>query len=167
MEVDKNTIETTEIKAPVAEKIDSAIVTHGHTRIDPYFWMRLTDEQKNAETLDEQTQKVLDYLNAENSYMKTKMKHTEDFQDKLYEEIVGRIKKTDESVPYFKKGYWYSFENGNLSITDKNERTSLGLKGTEYSKPKRWDRFSDDTRIGWRGPAVWWDIIDDMSDVYY
>ncbi len=92
---------------PIADKDDSVLTMHGDTRIDPYFWMRLTDEQKNATDPDEQTQKVLDYLSAENEYTKTVMSHTEELQDKLYDEIVGRIKQTDESVPYFKNGYWY------------------------------------------------------------
>lgn len=103
----ENTAPNGAVNAPIAEKKDSAIVTHGHTRIDPYFWMRLTDEQKNAANPDPQTQKVLAYLNAENNYLETKMKHTEGFQEKLYTEIVQRIKKDDTSVPYFKNGYWY------------------------------------------------------------
>jgi oligopeptidase B len=93
--------------APDAEKDDSVLSIHGHSRVDPYFWMRLTDEQKQAEQPDEQTQKVLDYLNAENAYTKTVMEPTEALQEKLYDEIIGRIKQTDESVPYFKNGYWY------------------------------------------------------------
>lgn len=92
---------------PMAEKKDCVLTIHDHTRVDPYFWMRLTDEQKNAETPDDQTQKVLDYLNAENSYQKTVMADTEGLQDKLYDEIVGRIKQDDSSAPYFKNGYWY------------------------------------------------------------
>ncbi|MDA3817400.1 MAG: S9 family peptidase [Prolixibacteraceae bacterium] len=92
---------------PEAEKIDSALTIHGHTRIDPYFWMRLSDEQKTAENPDEQTQKVFDYLNAENKYTETVMKSTEELQENLFNEITGRIKQTDESVPYFKNGYWY------------------------------------------------------------
>jgi len=93
--------------SPVAEKQDCVLTIHGDTRVDPYFWMRLSDEQKKAATPDIQTQKVLDYLNAENNYKKNVMSHTEELQDKLYEEIVGRIKQTDESLPYFKNGYWY------------------------------------------------------------
>ena len=93
--------------APVAEKKDCVLVQHGHERVDPYFWMRLTDEQKNAETPDEQTQKVLNYLKAENEYTEQVLGHTSDFQDKLYDEIVGRIKQQDESVPYLDNGYWY------------------------------------------------------------
>lgn len=96
-----------EISAPVAEKQDTALTIHGDTRIDPYFWTRLTDEQKVAETPDTQTQKVLDYLNSENEYTAQVMKDTEKLQENLYEEIVGRIKETDESLPYFKNGYFY------------------------------------------------------------
>ncbi len=55
---------------PVAEKIPYAIESNGNERIDNYFWMRLSDEQKNAETPDSQTVKVLAYLNAENEYEK-------------------------------------------------------------------------------------------------
>ncbi|MCT4591720.1 MAG: S9 family peptidase [Carboxylicivirga sp.] len=112
--------------APVAEKKDSVLTMHDHTRVDPYFWMRLTDEQKNAENPDEQTQKVLDYLNAENTYTKTVMSKTEALQEKLFNEIVGRIKKDDESVPYFSNGYWYysKFEKG------KEYRIHCRRKGT-------------------------------------
>ncbi|MBS2097842.1 S9 family peptidase [Carboxylicivirga linearis] len=93
--------------APIAEQKDSAITIHDHTRIDPYFWMRLTDEQKSAEVKDEQTQKVLNYLEAENKYLDTVMHKTRSLQKNLFDEIVGRIKQDDESVPYYKNGYWY------------------------------------------------------------
>lgn len=95
------------LTAPVADKIDSVLSIHGDDRVDPYFWMRLTDEQKNADDPDAQTQKVIDYLNAENIYKEKVLKQTEALQASLYDEIVGRIKKTDESLPYFKNGYWY------------------------------------------------------------
>ncbi len=94
-------------EAPDVMQKDSVLTIHGDSRTDPYFWMRLTDEQKMAEDPDAQTQRVLDYLNSENAYTKTVMKDTDSLQKKLYEEIVGRIKQTDESVPYFKNGYWY------------------------------------------------------------
>jgi len=93
--------------APVAEKADTLLNEHGQARVDPYFWMRLTDEQKSAETPDNHTKKVLNYLNDENEYTKKKLSHTEGLQQSLYDEIVGRIKKDDESVPYFSNGYWY------------------------------------------------------------
>lgn len=94
-------------KGPVAKKKDSVMTWHGHTRTDPYFWMRLTDDQKTAEVKDEQTMDVLNYLDEENAYTQKMMGHTDSLQQKLYDEIVGRIKKDDASVPYFKEGYWY------------------------------------------------------------
>ncbi len=105
---------STDLKPPIAEKKDSVLSIHGYERVDPYFWMRLTDDQKTAEQPDEQTQKVLTYLNLENDYTREVMKQTEDLQQKLYDEIVGRIKQDDESVPYFQNGYWYytRFEEG-------------------------------------------------------
>jgi len=97
----------TGIKAPKAEKIPHEIKANGNSRSDDYYWMKLKDSQKNAASKDDQTTKVLNYLNEENAYLKEKMKHTEALQDKLYKEIVGRIKQTDESVPYRSNGFWY------------------------------------------------------------
>jgi len=101
------TEKTAYMKPPVAEKIKKELTTHDDTRIDNYFWMRLSDEQKNAENPDEQTQKVLDYLNAENTYKTAMLKHTEGFQENLFQEIVGRIKQDDKTVPFKDNGYYY------------------------------------------------------------
>ncbi len=84
------------VKAPIAKKVKKELTKHGHTRIDEYFWMKQRDDSA-----------VLAYLNAENEYTNAVMRHTEEFQKKLYDEIIGRIKKTDESVPYLKNGYYY------------------------------------------------------------
>ncbi|MCK4747303.1 MAG: oligopeptidase B, partial [Bacteroidales bacterium] len=87
---------TNDMKAPIAEKIEKELTLHGHTRMDPYFWLR-----------DRENPKVIDYLNAENAYKETMLKDTERLQKKLYNEIVGRIKKDDSSVPFFDNGYYY------------------------------------------------------------
>ena len=100
----QNEKESEKVAAPVAEIVPQKL---SGDRTDNYYWMKLTDEQKNAETKDEQTTKVLKYLNAENDYLKTKLSHTEALQEKIYNEIVGRIKQTDESLPYKDNGYWY------------------------------------------------------------
>lgn len=92
---------------PVAEKQPYELVSHGDTRIDNYYWMRLSDEQKEAEVHDDQTQKVLDYLNAENDYLEAVMGHADALREKLYSEMVGRIKQDDESVPSLDNGYYY------------------------------------------------------------
>lgn len=86
----------TMMKPPVAERIEKKLTIHGHTRIDPYYWLNQRDNPK-----------TIDYLNAENSYTKAMMKDTEEFQELLYKEIVGRIKQTDNSVPYKTNGYFY------------------------------------------------------------
>jgi oligopeptidase B len=95
---------TSDTPPPVAEKKADTLTGN---RIDNYYWMKLSDEQKNAEQKDEQTQKVVNYLTAENDYLKASLKHTEALQEKIYNEIIGRIKQTDESVPYKDNGYWY------------------------------------------------------------
>jgi len=92
---------------PVPEKEAKSLEIHGDVRVDNYYWMKLSDEQKLAKTPDQQTQKVLDYLNSENQYKNQMTAHLDQFQDKLFDEIVGRIKQTDMSVPYKYHGYHY------------------------------------------------------------
>ena len=45
---------------PDVEKTPYEMKIHGHDRVDDYYWMRLTDEQKSAKKFDDQTQKVVD-----------------------------------------------------------------------------------------------------------
>ena len=105
----------TDATPPIAEKQPKELTIHDDTRIDNYFWMRLTDEQKTAKDKDEQTQKVESYLHDENSYFDSVMSYTNDFQSSLFEEMKGRIKEDDESVPYYKNEYYYitRYETGN------------------------------------------------------
>ena len=81
---------------PVALKQPKELSMHGHTRVDNYYWL---NERENPE--------VISYLKAENDYTKQVMADTEELQEKLFNEIVARIKQTDESVPYKKNGYFY------------------------------------------------------------
>jgi oligopeptidase B len=76
--------------------------------------MRLTDEQKIAKNKDVQTQKVEAYLNSENEYFNQVTASTNNFQKELFEEMKGRIKEDDTSVPYFRNQYFYitRFEKG-------------------------------------------------------
>ena len=118
------------VKPPVAEKVAKELVMHDDVRVDDYFWMRLTDEQKNAEVKDEQTQKVYDYLNAENDYYDKMTSHIKTFQDDLFEEMKSRIKEDDESVPYKKNGYYYitRFEKGNQYPIHSRKKENLDAK---------------------------------------
>lgn len=109
-----NSMNNKDITPPIAEKIPTEIETHGDIRIDNYFWMRLSDAQKNAKVKDEQTTKTLNYLNAENDYYDQITAKTNNFQSSLFDEMKSRIKEDDESVPYKKNGYFYitKYEKG-------------------------------------------------------
>jgi len=109
-----NLLDKKNINYPVAVKSPMNLTKHGDVRIDDYYWMKLSDEQKKNKTPDEHTAKVLKYLNAENDYRVKMMDHLEGFQEKLFQEIKGRIKQDDSSVPYKSNGYFYitRFEKG-------------------------------------------------------
>ncbi len=92
---------------PDIKKIPYEMESHGHKRIDDYYWMRLTDEQKSAEKYDGQTQDVVNYISKETDYLNNSLKHTKKLQNTLYDEMVGRIKKDDQSVPYLDNEYYY------------------------------------------------------------
>ena len=85
-----------DLKAPMAKVKPKKLQNHGHVRTDNYYWLK---ERENPE--------VIDYLNAENDYTAAVMAHTKDLQDELFEEIKGRIKQDDSSVPYKLDDYFY------------------------------------------------------------
>lgn len=81
---------------PIAKKVPKVLTIHNDNRIDNYYWLN-----------NRENQEVINYLNAENDYTKSIMVHTEKFQKVLFEEMKGRIKEDDTSVPYKLNGYWY------------------------------------------------------------
>src|SRR5437016_2379764 len=83
-------------KPPVARREPVGHVMHGDRRVDHYAWLR---HKENPE--------VIDYLKAENAYTDAVLKATEPFQERLYQEMLGRILQTDLSVPYRLRGYHY------------------------------------------------------------
>ena len=108
------TAQNKQMKEPIAKAIPSQLNYHSDTLIDDYFWMRLSDAQKESEQADPQTQDVLDYLVEENSFLDAHMSDTKVLQDTLFQEYVSRIKQDDESVPYSDNGFTYysKFEEG-------------------------------------------------------
>src|SRR5579862_1238175 len=84
------------MKPPVAKTVPHPMTIHGDTRVDPYFWLR---DRKDPDTIA--------YLEAENRYTETRMKQTEPLREKLYAEMLGRIKQTDASVPLKRDNYFY------------------------------------------------------------
>lgn len=82
--------------APIAKINPKLLEKHGDKRTDNYFWL---NDRENPE--------VIDYLNQENAYYNSMTASTKPFQEALFEEMKGRIKEDDSSVPYFYNGYYY------------------------------------------------------------
>jgi protease II len=105
----------TGVEPPVAEKRPVELTLHGDTRIDNYYWLN-----------DREDPEVIAYIEAENEYLNTMMAHTERLQDRLYNEMRGRVKEDDQSVPYKLDDYYYyiRYEEGasTRSIADDMNR---------------------------------------------
>ncbi|MCP4323416.1 MAG: S9 family peptidase [Psychromonas sp.] len=84
--------------APIATKKPYQHEIHNHQRSDDYFWLR-DDKREDPE--------IIEYLNQENDYTESQMAPLNNLQTELYDEMVARQEPELESVPYFKKGFWY------------------------------------------------------------
>lgn len=89
-------IDPTSAAPPIAPTKPHNITLHGATWVDDYYWIK---DKTDAPTIK--------YLEAENAYTATVAKPLEALKDKLYTEMLGRIKQTDLSVPYQHRGWWY------------------------------------------------------------
>ncbi|NHH99366.1 S9 family peptidase [Oceanimonas sp. MB9] len=87
-----------EVKPPVAKKIPHLLSNHDDVRVDNYHWMR-DDERDDPE--------VIAYLEQENQYSEQVLTPLDELQEKLFQEMVARIRQDDNSVPYLKQGWWY------------------------------------------------------------
>jgi oligopeptidase B len=83
-------------KPPLAKKVPEQLKLHDDVRTDDFFWLK---DKKNPD--------VIKHLEAENAYTAAMTKKTEPLRDKLYKEMLGRIKQTDRAVPARDNGYWY------------------------------------------------------------
>jgi oligopeptidase B len=84
------------ITAPVPRQIEHISIWHGEKANDPFFWLR---EKSNPA--------VIKYLEAENAYTAAMTKDLQPFVDAVYDEMLGRIKQTDLSVPTRRGNYYY------------------------------------------------------------
>ena len=82
--------------APRAKKSPTILTYHNQEFIDDYYWLRNKDSEA-----------VLEYLNAENEFTKSSMANSKALQETFFQEIKGRMKEDDQSVPVFEDGYWY------------------------------------------------------------
>ena len=83
---------------PVAAVRPHALRSPQGTRVDEYHWMR--DDTRSAP-------EVIAHLQAENAYTDAMMAPLKPLEDRIYGEIVARIRQDDSSVPYRHRGYWY------------------------------------------------------------
>jgi oligopeptidase B len=90
---------------PVAAVRPHVVESPNGIRNDEYYWLR--DDTRSS-------QEVIGYLEAENDYKAAMTAHTRALEDKVYEEIIARIKQDDSTVPYRLRGHWYytRFETG-------------------------------------------------------
>lgn len=86
----------TEVVPTAAQRIQHREVRHGETVIDDYYWLR---EKSNPE--------VIKYLEAENAYTEAMTKDSKPLEEKLYNEMLARIKQTDLSVAVRRGAYLY------------------------------------------------------------
>ena len=129
---------TEQPRPPQAKKVPHEMVEHGHTRNDEYFWMRLSEEQRDAKTPDPHTQEVIAHLNLENAYADSLLAPVKELRETLFKEMKGRVKEEDLSVAYRENGYWYNhrFEQG--------KEYSVHMRGkanTDGSQPAELEDF--------------------------
>lgn len=84
---------------PRAEKRPRIIRYHGHERTDEYAWLRDANWREAMRDPDRLADDIRSYLEAENRYCETVMAATDAFRKELFEELKGRIKEDDRSVP--------------------------------------------------------------------
>lgn len=142
-----------------AVKPYEVVAPHGAKRNDEYYWLR-DDTRSNPE--------MLDYLKAENVYADAVMAPLKPLQDTLYNELIGRIKQDDSSVPYHYKDYWYytRFEQGSDYPIHARKRGSLDAAeepmldvnamaaGEDYFQIGDFDVSPDQSLLAWTEDAV-------------
>ena len=146
-------IQAAEIKAPVAVRQPYTVTSPNGDRQDPYYWLR--DDTRTSPT-------VLDYLHQENDYVENYASAYQGLTDKLTNEIIGRIKQDDSSVPYTKGDYSYyrKFEQGKeypiylrKSLKDGTEQVILDVnemaKGKAYYAVSNWQVSPDQNLIAY------------------
>lgn len=97
-----------EIKPPVAAKRPHSATYHGVTLTDDYYWLK----DQSYPTIDDA--EILEHLKAENAYFEAQMAPQAALTETIFQEMKGRVKEDDSSVPQ-KDGdyiYWAKFEEG-------------------------------------------------------
>jgi len=88
------------LQPPIAKVVPTETKMHRTTRIDDYAWLK---QPKNPLSNSD----IRDYLVAENEYTDNYFIPLRKNQRELFNEMVARIDKEDESIPFEEDGYWY------------------------------------------------------------
>ena len=107
------------MKIPQLQKKPELKSCHNRDWEDNYSWIHQSNILEVLRDSSKLLPEVREYLEKENQYFEDQMKDTKDLQKKLFDEIKGRIKLDDESLPYKDKKYEYwtkTTTKGNYSI---------------------------------------------------
>jgi oligopeptidase B len=144
--------------APLAEQRPFMVTSPFGARPDPWYWLR-DDKREDKD--------MIAYLEAENAHLAKAMAPHRALEQKVYDEIVGRIKQDDATVPVRRNGWWYyqryetgkqypifarrkgSLEAPEEIILDGNQRAQghgfYAVANLEVSPDGRWAAIAEDT----------------------
>jgi oligopeptidase B len=114
-------------RPPVAKRVPTQRTHHGDTFVDQYEWLR-----------DKESEEVVAHLKAENAYQEALTAHQEPLREAIFQEIKGRTKETDLSVPNRKDGWWYfsrSVEGKEYGIQCRVRAQNTGNPVTDWTPP--------------------------------
>ena len=119
------------MKIPQLQKKPELKSCHSMDWEDNYSWIHQSNILEVLRDSSKLLPEVKEYLEEENQYFEHQMKNTKDLQKKLFDEIKGRIKLDDESLPFKDKNYEYWSKTtikGNYSI---KLRKKIGTNKTQ------------------------------------
>lgn len=141
---------------PVAKREPKTIEQIGRTRVDPYNWMKDENWQQVMQDPSVLRTDIRDYLEAENAYTKARLEDPlEGLKEELFQEMRGRIKEDDSSLPSIDGPYAYltKFRTGGEypiiarkaadDIYNAEAEDEILLDGDEMGKGKAYFSFND------------------------
>ncbi|MGA1391559.1 MAG: S9 family peptidase [Phycisphaerales bacterium] len=152
---------TAAVAPPVAKQQHFVVESPHGDRLDEYYWLRDDDPQRKRD-------EVMEYLDAEQAYAEAMLERLAPLQATLSQEIRGRIKEDDATVPQHDRGWWYwtAFEpgdeqprwmrrKGGVDGPDPDAAPEVLLDGNELARGEDYFRLGtyevspDGTRLAW------------------
>ena len=132
------------MKVPQLRKKPETKSCHNITWEDDYSWIHqknILEVLKDKKKLDPE---VREYLNQENDHAEHHLKDTKHLQKKLFDEIKGRIKLDDESLPYKD----HTYEYWSKTTTEGNYSIKLRKKIDSTEVEEIWDGNKEKEKLG-------------------